>query len=92
MLCGLGGILSCGITHTLVTPLDLVKCRIQVNPAKYKSVFNGFRVSNLFLIIFYKYEQNISTTNSISNIYIIKITKILFIRYDVCHKLWSQEN
>ncbi|XP_006609234.1 phosphate carrier protein, mitochondrial [Apis laboriosa] len=45
MLCGLGGILSCGITHTLVTPLDLVKCRIQVNPAKYKSVFNGFRVT-----------------------------------------------
>lgn len=69
MLCGLGGILSCGITHTLVTPLDLVKCRIQVNPAKYKSVFNGFRVSNLFLIIFYKYEQNISITNSINNTY-----------------------
>ncbi|CAK9808219.1 Phosphate carrier protein, mitochondrial [Anthophora quadrimaculata] len=45
MLCGLGGILSCGITHTMVTPLDLVKCRIQVNPAKYKSVFNGFRVT-----------------------------------------------
>ena len=48
MLCGLGGILSCGITHTMVTPLDLVKCRIQVDPAKYKSVFNGFRVSKLF--------------------------------------------
>ncbi|CAL7937865.1 unnamed protein product [Xylocopa violacea] len=45
MLCGLGGILSCGITHTMVTPLDLVKCRIQVNPAKYKSVFNGFKVT-----------------------------------------------
>jgi hypothetical protein len=45
MLCGLGGILSCGITHTMVTPLDLVKCRIQVNPEKYKSVVNGFRVS-----------------------------------------------
>lgn len=44
-LCGLGGILSCGITHTLVVPLDLVKCRIQVDPAKYKSVFNGFRVT-----------------------------------------------
>lgn len=28
-----------------VVPLDLVKCRIQVDPAKYKSVFNGFRVS-----------------------------------------------
>ncbi|XP_076758796.1 mitochondrial phosphate carrier protein 1 isoform X1 [Xylocopa sonorina] len=45
MLCGLGGILSCGITHTMVTPLDLVKCRIQVDPAKYKSVFNGFKVT-----------------------------------------------
>ncbi|XP_043468417.1 phosphate carrier protein, mitochondrial-like [Leptopilina heterotoma] len=44
-LCGLGGILSCGITHTMITPLDLVKCRIQVDPAKYKSVFNGFKVT-----------------------------------------------
>ena len=45
MLCGLGGILSCGITHTMVTPLDLVKCRIQVNPEKYRSVYNGFKVT-----------------------------------------------
>ncbi|XP_063216474.1 solute carrier family 25 member 3-like [Bacillus rossius redtenbacheri] len=45
MLCGVGGILSCGITHTLVVPLDLVKCRIQVNPEKYKGVFNGFKVT-----------------------------------------------
>ncbi|PSN44933.1 Phosphate carrier protein [Blattella germanica] len=44
-LCGLGGILSCGITHTAIVPLDLVKCRIQVDPAKYKSVVNGFRVT-----------------------------------------------
>ncbi|XP_022204688.1 phosphate carrier protein, mitochondrial isoform X1 [Nilaparvata lugens] len=44
-LCGLGGILSCGITHTMVVPLDLVKCRIQVNPDKYKSVVNGFKVT-----------------------------------------------
>lgn len=29
-LCGIGGILSCGITHTAIVPLDLVKCRIQV--------------------------------------------------------------
>lgn len=28
--CALGGILACGITHALVTPLDLVKCRRQV--------------------------------------------------------------
>jgi solute carrier family 25 phosphate transporter 3 len=45
LLCGLGGIISCGSTHTMVVPLDLVKCRIQVDPAKYKSVFNGFKVS-----------------------------------------------
>ena len=29
--CMLGGILSCGITHTLVCPLDIVKCRMQVS-------------------------------------------------------------
>uniref|UniRef100_A0A1B6FXI5 Phosphate carrier protein, mitochondrial n=1 Tax=Cuerna arida TaxID=1464854 RepID=A0A1B6FXI5_9HEMI len=44
-LCGLGGILSCGITHTLVVPLDLVKCRLQVDPDKYKNVVKGFGVT-----------------------------------------------
>ncbi|KAK3558312.1 hypothetical protein QTP86_014698 [Hemibagrus guttatus] len=44
-LCGFGGILSCGITHTAVVPLDLVKCRLQVDPAKYRSIFNGFSVT-----------------------------------------------
>ncbi|KAJ6219441.1 hypothetical protein RDWZM_005253 [Blomia tropicalis] len=44
-LCGVGGILSCGLTHTALTPLDLVKCRIQVDPAKYKSIVNGFKVT-----------------------------------------------
>lgn len=28
--CTVGGILSCGITHTAVTPLDIVKCNMQV--------------------------------------------------------------
>lgn len=45
MLCGYGGVLSCGITHTALTPLDMVKCRIQTNPGKYKNIFNGFKVS-----------------------------------------------
>ncbi|KAF5303321.1 hypothetical protein FQA39_LY10060 [Lamprigera yunnana] len=45
MLCGLGGILACGTTHTFVVPLDLVKCRIQVDPAKYKGIYNGFRLT-----------------------------------------------
>ncbi|KPJ12770.1 Phosphate carrier protein, mitochondrial [Papilio machaon] len=42
-LCGLGGILSCGITHTAVVPLDLVKCRLQVDPDKYKNVLTEHR-------------------------------------------------
>ncbi len=44
-LCGLGGILSCGITHTALVPLDLVKCRIQVNPEKYTGLVGGFKVT-----------------------------------------------
>jgi len=44
-LCGFGGILSCGTTHTAVVPLDLVKCRIQVDPGKYGGIVKGFRVS-----------------------------------------------
>jgi len=44
-LCGLGGVLSCGITHTAITPLDLVKCRIQTNKDKYKNITNGFKVT-----------------------------------------------
>lgn len=31
LLCGLGGVISCGTTHTAIVPLDLVKCRIQVS-------------------------------------------------------------
>jgi len=34
--CTVGGILACGTTHTLVTPLDLVKCRRQVDSKMYK--------------------------------------------------------
>ena len=44
-LCGFGGVLSCGLTHTAVVPLDLVKCRIQVDPKKYGSIVNGFKVT-----------------------------------------------
>jgi len=44
-LCGVGGILSCGTTHTFVVPLDLVKCRLQVDKAKYKNLFHGFKVT-----------------------------------------------
>merc|ERR1712186_115180 len=44
-LCAFGGVLSCGITHTAVTPLDLVKCRLQVDKEKYKNLGNGFKLT-----------------------------------------------
>uniref|UniRef100_A0A8C9UKB9 Solute carrier family 25 member 3 n=1 Tax=Spermophilus dauricus TaxID=99837 RepID=A0A8C9UKB9_SPEDA len=45
LLCGLGGMLSCGLTHMAIVPLDLVKCRMQVDPDKYKGIFSGFGVT-----------------------------------------------
>lgn len=44
-LCAFGGAISCGFTHTAVVPLDLVKCRLQVDPDKYKSIFRGFKIT-----------------------------------------------
>ncbi|OCK83554.1 mitochondrial carrier [Lepidopterella palustris CBS 459.81] len=35
--CTLGGVIACGPTHTSVTPLDLVKCRRQVDAKLYSS-------------------------------------------------------
>merc|ERR1719387_399659 len=40
--CAVGGVLSCGGTHTLVTPLDVVKCNMQTDPKKYTGIFQGF--------------------------------------------------
>jgi solute carrier family 25 phosphate transporter 3 len=37
-LCCLAGVLSCGLTHFAVTPLDVAKCNMQVDPTKYKSL------------------------------------------------------
>lgn len=37
--CTFGGLLACGLTHTAVTPLDLVKCRRQVDSKMYTGNF-----------------------------------------------------
>lgn len=37
-----GGLMACGVTHTAVTPLDLVKCRRQVDPKLYKGNFQAW--------------------------------------------------
>jgi len=38
--CTAGGILSCGLTHMTVTPLDLVKCNMQVHFLLFSVVFS----------------------------------------------------
>ncbi|GAA96559.1 hypothetical protein E5Q_03229 [Mixia osmundae IAM 14324] len=40
--CAIGGIVACGTTHALVTPLDLVKCRRQVDKNLYKGNMDGW--------------------------------------------------
>ena len=41
--CAIGGVLSCGLTHMGVTPLDVVKCNMQTDPGKYRNIPVGFR-------------------------------------------------
>lgn len=41
--CVVGGALACGLTHAVITPLDLVKCRKQVNPKIYPGLVSGLR-------------------------------------------------
>lgn len=40
--CTFGGLMACGVTHTAVTPLDLVKVRRQVDSSLYKSNVQGW--------------------------------------------------
>ena len=40
VLCAIGGVLS-GLPHTWLTPLDLIKCRVQVG--EYSSFMDGYR-------------------------------------------------
>lgn len=39
--CMIGGSLACGLTHTAMVPLDVVKCRMQANKGLYSSLGNG---------------------------------------------------
>ncbi|KAF5336018.1 hypothetical protein D9611_006378 [Ephemerocybe angulata] len=42
--CMLGGVLACGITHAGITPLDVAKCNMQVNPAKYNGLIPSLKL------------------------------------------------
>lgn len=35
--------MACGLTHTMVTPLDVVKCNLQTDPKNYTGIAQGFR-------------------------------------------------
>jgi len=41
--CVIGGAMACGLTHAIITPLDLIKCRKQVNPDMYPSMVAGLK-------------------------------------------------
>ena len=41
--CMVGGALACGLTHAAVTPMDLVKCRRQINPSLYPNLVSGIK-------------------------------------------------
>ncbi|GLT82504.1 hypothetical protein SLE2022_008690 [Rubroshorea leprosula] len=43
-LCAIGGMLSAGTTHLAITPLDVLKVNMQVNPIKYKSIASCFTI------------------------------------------------
>jgi hypothetical protein len=54
--CMMGGILSCGITHTIVCPLDIVKCRMQVSTHEKQTFYLIIKCSKtrrLLINIFY---------------------------------------
>ncbi|KAF8631917.1 hypothetical protein AX15_002174 [Amanita polypyramis BW_CC] len=42
--CMLGGVLACGFTHAGITPLDVAKCNMQVNPTKYQGLNQGLKL------------------------------------------------
>lgn len=48
--CTAGGILSCGLTHMAVTPLDLVKCNMQVWFCLFSVIRRGLSLSPSFTI------------------------------------------
>ncbi|KAL6965178.1 Mitochondrial phosphate carrier protein 1, mitochondrial [Sarracenia purpurea var. burkii] len=40
-LCTIGGMLSAGTTHLAITPFDVLKVHMQVNPVKYNGISSG---------------------------------------------------
>ena len=41
--CMVGGVLACGLTHTAVVPLDVMKCKKQIDPTFCKGMSDGVK-------------------------------------------------
>lgn len=41
--CMIGGLLACGLTHTAIVPLDVMKCKKQVDPTYCKGIIDGVK-------------------------------------------------
>jgi len=41
--CLIGGAITCGSTHTLMTPLDVMKCKEQIEPQYSKGFVKGIK-------------------------------------------------
>ena len=39
--CMIGGVLACGLTHTAIVPLDVMKCKKQIDPTFSKGMVDG---------------------------------------------------
>jgi solute carrier family 25 phosphate transporter 3 len=39
--CMFGGMLACGLTHTAIVPLDVAKCKKQIDPTFSKGIVDG---------------------------------------------------
>ena len=39
--CMIGGALACGLTHAAIVPLDVMKCKKQIDPTFSKGMFDG---------------------------------------------------
>jgi solute carrier family 25 phosphate transporter 3 len=37
----IGGVLACGLTHTFIVPLDVMKCKKQIDPTYCKGIIDG---------------------------------------------------
>jgi len=56
--CTAGGIASCGLTHMTVTPLDLVKCNMQVSVSgSFVLVVGG--VCSLVILILFRFGSDV---------------------------------